>query len=182
MKIIIKKLIGRIFSKIDDYYHGYIDLYKATKFKRLGKHTVISNGCSFTYSTISIGEHTYIGRGCLFHSVHGEIEIGNHVMFGPGVHIHGGNHISNQIGVYMDTITKEYGSDGKVIIEDDVWIGAKATILKGVRICEGAVVAAGSIVTKAVPPYCIVAGVPAKVVKLRFSEDEIKEHKRLLSK
>jgi len=63
---------------------------------------------------------------------------------------------------------KDHFSDGPskpVIIEDDVWIATRATILKGVTIGRGAVVAAGAVVTKDVPPYTIVAGVPAKVIK-----------------
>ena len=59
------------------------------------------------------------------------------------------------------------------IIENDVWIGAKSTIMSGVKIHNGAVVGAGSVVTKDVPPYAIVAGNPAKIVKYRFNEKQI---------
>ena len=57
------------------------------------------------------------------------------------------------------------GQTGEIIIEDDVWIGAKATILKGVKIGKGAVIAVGSVVTKDVPTNAIAAGVPAKIIK-----------------
>ena len=63
---------------------------------------------------------------------------------------------------------------GDIIIENDVWIGANSTIMSGIRIGNGSVVAAGSTVTKDIPPYSIVAGNPAKVVKKRFTEDQIK--------
>jgi virginiamycin A acetyltransferase len=63
---------------------------------------------------------------------------------------------------------------GDIIIENDVWVGAKSTIMSGVRIGNGAIVAATSTVTKDVPPYTIVAGNPAKIVKYRFTEDQIK--------
>lgn len=62
---------------------------------------------------------------------------------------------------------------GNIIIENDVWIGAKATIMSGVKICNGSVVASNSTVTKDVPPYSIVAGNPAKIVKYRFNERQI---------
>lgn len=62
---------------------------------------------------------------------------------------------------------------GDIIVENDVWIGAKATIMSGVRISNGSVVAANSTVTKDVPPYAIVAGNPAKIVKYRFNERQI---------
>ena len=62
-----------------------------------------------------------------------------------------------------------------VEIGNDVWIGARATILEGVTIGDGAVVAAGAIVTKDVPPYAIVGGVPAKIIEYRFDEETIKK-------
>lgn len=66
-------------------------------------------------------------------------------------------------------------SKGNIIIENDVWIGSKSTILSGVKIHNGAVVGAGSVVTKNVPPYSIVAGNPARVVKYRFSSDIVEK-------
>lgn len=63
---------------------------------------------------------------------------------------------------------------GDIIIENDVWIGAKSTILSGIKIANGAVVAATSTVTKDVPPYAIVAGNPAKIIRYRFTEEQIK--------
>jgi virginiamycin A acetyltransferase len=63
---------------------------------------------------------------------------------------------------------------GDIVIGDDVWIGAKSTIMSGVKIGNGAIVGATSTVTKDVPPYAIVAGNPAKIVKYRFTENQIK--------
>ena len=62
---------------------------------------------------------------------------------------------------------------GDIIIQNDVWIGAKSTIMSGVKISNGSIVGAGSVVTKDVPPYAIVAGNPAKIVKYRFTEEQI---------
>jgi virginiamycin A acetyltransferase len=64
---------------------------------------------------------------------------------------------------------------GDIIIQNDVWIGAKSTVMSGIKIGNGAVVAAGSVVSKDVPPYAIVAGNPAKIVKYRFDEEQIKK-------
>ena len=66
-------------------------------------------------------------------------------------------------------------SKGDIKVDDDVWIGYGATILSGVHIGQGVVVAAGSVVTRDVPPYAIVGGVPANVIKYRFSSDLIEE-------
>lgn len=103
-------------------------------------------------------------------------------MFGPGVHIHGGNHKTSEIGVYMDEVRKEKGTDGKIVIEDDVWVGSNAIILHGVKIGRGAVIGAGSIVTKSVPPYAIAVGNPAKIIKRRFTDEECIEHEKALKK
>ena len=76
---------------------------------------------------------------------------------------------------------KRDSDDQDVVFSGDNWIGANSTILKGVTVGEGAVVAAGALVNKDVPPYAIVGG-PAKVIKMRFTEDEIAEHKKLIEK
>lgn len=75
---------------------------------------------------------------------------------------------------------KREDDDQDVKFEGDNWIGANSTILKGVTIGEGAVVAAGAVVTKDVPSYSVVGGVPAKVIQMRFNEEEINEHRRML--
>ena len=67
-----------------------------------------------------------------------------------------------------------------MFVEDGVWCGCNVTFLKGCRIGRGAVIAAGSVVTKDVSPYAIVGGNPAKLIKYRFSEEQIVEHKRIL--
>ena len=67
----------------------------------------------------------------------------------------------------------EASTKGDIIVDDDVWIGERATIMSGVHIGQGAVIAAGSVVTHNVPPYAVVGGVPAKVIKYRFSKQII---------
>ncbi len=71
-------------------------------------------------------------------------------------------------------------NDLPVVIDDDVWVGCNVTILKGVHIHTGAIIAAGALVTKDVPEYAIVAGVPAKVIKMRWEPDDLLKHKTML--
>lgn len=105
----------------------------------------------------SIGPYSYIGCS-------GYIEIGDNVMMSPRVSIYSENHnFSNpEIPMIEQGVTRSF-----VKIEDDCWIAANSVILAGVTIGKGSVIAAGSIVTKDVPPYSIVAGNPAKVIKSR---------------
>jgi len=70
---------------------------------------------------------------------------------------------------------KEAWSKGLIIVEDDVWIGTRVIILSGIRIGQGAIIGAGSVVTKDVPPYAIVGGDPARVIKYRFDEETVKQ-------
>jgi acetyltransferase-like isoleucine patch superfamily enzyme len=74
----------------------------------------------------------------------------------------------NHSNVYRDTFTK-----GTIVLGNDVWIGYGAIILSGVTIGDGAVIGAGSVITKDIPPYAIIAGNPSKVLKYRFTEEQI---------
>lgn len=174
--------LGKMFDAWSKFRNKCIMKYYLKRFNKAGNSIYIGRDCIFTHGNISMGDHIYIGAGCVMQSAHGKIEIGNHVMFGPGVHIHGGNHIVDSLGQYMDEVKKELNSDGVVKIDDDVWIGSNAIILHGVHIGTGAVVGAGSIVTKDVSPYSIVAGNPAKCLRQRFDEEQLKQHKEKLNR
>lgn len=153
--------------------------------KRLGSCGVnvqIGNNCTFIESNLFLGSNIYIGDGASFISGISKIIIEDYVMFGPNVTIRGGDHRIDVVGEYMFNVkVKLPENDMDVHIETDVWIGCNATILKGVNIGRGAVVAAGAVVTKNVIPYSIVAGNPARIIKMRFNEDQIKLHEKLLN-
>lgn len=130
---------------------------------------------------LSIGNNTSIPKYSTFYCTEAPLTIGSHVIFGPKPTIITGDHRTNEIGKFIiESHDKLPTNDAPVIIEDDVWCGANVTILKGVKIGRGSVIAAGSIVTKSVPPYSIVGGVPAKLIKYRFTIQEIRQHESLL--
>ena len=98
-------------------------------------------------------------------SYRGGVKIGKYVMMGPEVHIYTQNHDFQKTDIPMSQ--QGFAEEKPVVIEDDVWIGSRVTILPGVRICSGSIIGASAVVTKDVLPYCVVAGNPAKIVKTR---------------
>jgi len=117
-----------------------------------------------TKGSIKIGDNTEINNFTKL-DARGEIIIGNNVLIGPRVDIITYMHKYQD----RDKLIKEQGDVVKdIIIEDDVWIGAGSIILAGVKIRKGAVIGAGSVVTKDVDEYSVVVGVPAKKIKERM--------------
>jgi len=151
-------------------------------FKRHGNNFIFDPYALYSYKNIEVGNDVFIGPGAHFSSIT-SIIIGNKVLIGPNVSIIGGNHNISIVGEYLfDVEYKRPEDDLPIIIEDDVWIGGGAIILKGVTIGTGSVVGAGSVVTKNVLPYTIVGGVPAKIIKKRFDDNLLKKHIEILAK
>lgn len=151
--------------------------------KKCGKHVYLRPSCSDFKGlwNMTVGDYASIPKGATFYCTEAPLTIGKKVIFGPHPTIITGDHRVDVIGKYiMDSTEKLPENDAPVVIEDDVWTGANVTILKGVTIGRGSVIAAGAVVTKSFPPYSIIGGVPAKVLKMRFSEEEIEEHEEKL--
>jgi acetyltransferase-like isoleucine patch superfamily enzyme len=165
----------KISSRIQMYVFRYL-------FAECGENVRFDPSSSyFSYSNIRIGKNVFIGGQAWFSCSHGNITIGSFVMFGPGVKVLGGNHRYSVVGTPMfEDDDKHWGDDPGVNIGSDVWVGANAIILPGVRVGNGAVIAAGSVVNRDVPAFSLVAGVPAKIVKKRFSTPELCSHIELL--
>lgn len=114
---------------------------------------------------MQLGDNVIIDRNCQFYA-HSGIQIGNNVMIASFVSLISDDHKYKDLNIPMI----EQGvinARNPIIIEDDVWIGTKATILKEVHIGKGAIIGANAVVTKDVPSYAIVGGNPAKVIKYR---------------
>lgn len=127
----------------------------------LGDYSVVESFACINNAVgdVWIGDHTRIG---LHNTIIGPVSIGDHVNLAQGITVTALNHNF----LKRDQLISQQGiSTKKVTIENDVWIGANAVILPGVTIGTHSVVAAGAIVTKDVPPYSLVGGVPAKILK-----------------
>ncbi|WP_301827789.1 DapH/DapD/GlmU-related protein, partial [uncultured Parabacteroides sp.] len=180
------KFIARIIYLFVYVIKGCTNRFLSFFYKRLmiscGKNVRIpALSSDLTYRNISIGNDVYIGPDARFIATESRIYIGSKILFGPNVTIIGGDHRITDVGIFMFDITeKGVGDDLDVHIEDDVWIGANVTILKGVTIGRGSVIAAGSVVVRDVDPYSIVGGIPAKLIKYRFSLEERVKHEEIL--
>lgn len=133
-------------------------------FSNCGKNVVIMN--SFTFrspNNILIGNNTFINYGC-FLDGSGGLMIGNDCQLAQNVSIFTANHIFER----SDIPIKDQGYARKSVkIGDDIWIGANVIILPGVKIGRGCVIGAGAVVTKSIPAWSVVGGIPAKILKKR---------------
>lgn len=128
---------------------------------KCGKSVNIEKGASFP-SSVELGDFSGIGIRA---QISGKVIIGKNVMMGPDVCIYVRNHAFDRIDIPMNL--QGFAPENPVVIEDDVWIGARVIILPGIRIGTGAVIGAGAVVTKDVPDYAVVGGNPARILKMR---------------
>jgi galactoside O-acetyltransferase len=122
---------------------------------------------------INIGDRVSINFNvCIGVSNRGEIIIGNNVLIGQNVVLRANDHEYGSIDI---PIIDQGHTGGKIIVEDDVWIGANAVVTRNTRIGAHSIVGAGSVVTDNIDPYSIVGGVPAKLIKKRIQDDGMRK-------
>lgn len=137
----------------------------------LGRNVTIARGAVLACTGVitelgvglAIGDRSAVGAGA-FLGAQGGLTIGDDVLLGPGVRVFTENHAYDALDV---PIRAQGTRRAHVTIEDDCWVGAGVTILAGVRVGRGSVLAAGAVVTRDVPPYSVMAGVPARVLRSR---------------
>lgn len=142
----------------------------------MDKTTILSRGCNLA-KDLKTGAYSFIGPYC---SIYPKVSIGRFSLLANHVTIIGGDHIYKKVGV--PTIYAGRDIEKATEIGQDVWIGANSIIMTGVKIGDGAIVAAGSVVSKDVAPYTIVGGAPAKYIKDRFTEKQKQQHQLTLSR
>lgn len=165
-------------------YYGYRSVFSYPR-RRFG---FLSKGARFSPPCRIIGpQNVYIYSDiCLFNATisafNAKFIVKEGCAIASGLTVITGNH-ARVMGRFVGHITeseKPIGYDKDVIIENDVWIGSNVTLLSGVTIGRGTTVAAGAVVSKSLPPYCICAGVPAKVIKRYWTIEEIMNHEKSL--
>jgi len=163
--------------RLNFFAYHVVNMASGRRFITVGKNTNIHPTTIIRY-----GKNVKIGNNCLINhnnllqpgkGSNGTITIGNYVHTGVNVMFMAFNHGFERIDI--PTKKQDY-MDAPIVVEDDVWIGGGSIILSGIKIGKGAIIAAGAVVNRDVPPYAIVGGVPAKVLKYRNqSADTIKD-------
>lgn len=160
----------------------YIKLYKFKKeWLRRNKYNDTTAACLFHADYVHVGRGTYGALRVHQSNFQAHLYIGNYCSIaGESIFILNSEHKTDTISTYpfkvkVTGVACEAGTKGDIHIGDDVWIGERAMVMSGVTVGQGAIIAAGAVVTKDVPPYAIVGGIPAKVIKYRFSQELIDE-------
>lgn len=156
--------------------------YFKLKWRRRNKHNFTMAKNCFNAQSVEVGNGTY---GELYVRHFGnqdeKLQIGNFCSIAPDcVFVLGGEHYYKNLSTYPfkvknGLLNNESICKGTIVVDDDVWIGFGVTILSGIHIGQGAIIAAGAVVTKDVPAYAIVGGIPAKIIKYRFENNLIEE-------
>lgn len=171
----------RVFEFIQDKFWAF---FIKRSMGYCGKNVMIKPSTSVFKGlhNIYIAGDVRIARYAVIYTTRAKVIIGEKVGIAPYLKIITGNHRTDHIGYFMfdGEVEKRVEDDKDVIIEGDSWFGINVTILSGVTIGRGTVIAAGAVVTKSCPPYSIIGGIPAKVIKYRFTIDEILEHEKKL--
>ncbi|EJT0553357.1 hypothetical protein N2J30_001873 [Vibrio vulnificus] len=142
----------------------------------LGKYVYLGTKVNIS-NNVSIGDCSYIGQ---FSFIASNTKLGNFSLLSDNVNIIGSDHVYSKVGVPV-ILSGIPAMQPTTTIGSDVWIGHGVTIMRGVEIGNGSIIAANSVVTCSVPQYEIWGGIPAKKIKDRFTYDEAIEHEKFLS-
>lgn len=171
----VYKMIAKLIAYLTNHVIGHIPFfavrlswYRHVLGVNIGKDSSIFMGCYWYFyrplgrnpQAMIVGDHTIVNRRCTLDG-RGGLRLGNNVSISPEVMLITSQHLKDD---------PEFGIEDKpIVVEDYAWVGSRAILLPGVTIGTGAVVAAGAVVSRDVPPYAVVGGIPAKVIGNRLN-------------
>ena len=163
-------------------YKSYLGIRKS-KFGYCAEHVILTPPMFLTNEkNIFLYENTCLAANSYISATHARFIIKKNCCIAEGLTVHTGNH-AMMVGHFCSAVTddqKPEGYDKDVIVESDVWIGCRVTLLSGVHVGRGAVIAAGAVVNNDVLPYAVVGGVPARFIKFKWTIAQILEHEAAL--
>lgn len=177
------------FIKDNRFIRGLYFLFRSyirpskDKFGYLGNNVILTPPIYFSKaSNVFIYDNVCIGPFSLISAFNAKFIIQGNCSIAEGLTVHTGNHamVLTQFCSSITEQNKPNGYDKDIIVEQDVWIGCNVTLLSGIVIRRGCTIAAGAVVNKSTPPYCVVGGVPAKPIKFKWTIDEILQHEKKL--
>lgn len=178
-------MIKKSFKQFLRSLYHLADKNSTDDFGHIGKSCIIPNSVKMSNpKNLYFDDHVNIGADSILNSTNAKIRIKRYFVSAPGLRISTGQH-ERRVGRFLASITEKeknhnIGLDKDVIINEDVWAGFGVTILAGVEIGRGCTIAAGSVVTHSLPPYCVGGGIPAKPIKFYWTVDQILEHESQL--
>lgn len=180
--ILIRRLKNNRFLRaIYVFYNRYFG-YRRSAFGYCDKSVIITPPVELTkLSNIYLYANTDIASNSIISAIHAKFIVKANCAIASGLKVYTGNH-AMIVGKFCTEVTDDFKPekyDKDVVVENDVWIGANVTLLMGVTVGRGAIIAAGAVVNKDIPPYAIAGGIPAKVLKFKWSIEDIIEHEKL---
>lgn len=158
-----------------------INPYPPKSFGKFGKGCKIGDKCVLVPKNMYLDDYVVIQNLVNFISSEGKIKIGKYSVISSACVIIPGTHLAS-VGIpFYYQAMHHFGDEHfSIEIEEDCWVGASSTLLSKCKLGRGSVVAAGSVVTKEFPPYAVIAGVPAKIIGVKFSKEDILKHERAI--
>lgn len=155
----------------------YVKNMHHESFGKIGEHCNFGYGATMNPQNIYMDDYSRIQNHLNFISYKGKLIVKKYAAVGAGCTIIPGDHVPT-VGIpqYLSGKLHINDVDGEIVIGEDSWVGAGTILLSHCYIGRGAVVAAGAVVSKPVPPYAVVAGVPAKIIATRFTIEQILQH------
>lgn len=177
-KVIPASIREKIYKILGGGIEIFYNKYRNIRWRQINSHNNIRVTGAFSLDQVIVGKYSYGPIKVFFYNKHDKLIIGNFVSIANGVQfLLGANHNTDLLMTFpIDTlITKtniqnDTVSKGNIEIGDDVWIGTEALIMSGAKIGKGAVIGARTIINKEIPPYAIVIGNPAKILRFRYSK------------
>lgn len=178
----IRKIVVNYYSKKKSQEINCVNIPLEILKNTVGTGVMLGENVVFINKDVEIGDYTYINSGFLYPGV----RVGKYCSMGHNICIGPGEHYINRISSYpiltrvlKENFEQEFPTVKPTVLGNDVWVGHGSVIMQGVKVGDGAVIAAGAVVTKDVPDYTVVAGIPAREIKHRFNQETVQKLEKL---